>query len=99
MASRTALAPCQGRTFQDPQQPAANWGETHLGAYSVPVSTREILLVERNPLKIMVPPGRLELPRPCGQQILSLPRLPIPPQGLRKTKDLEIIATERTWST
>ena len=29
----------------------------------------------------MVPPGRLELPRPCGQQILSLPRLPIPPQG------------------
>ena len=31
----------------------------------------------------MVPPGRLELPRPCGQQILSLPRLPIPPQGHR----------------
>lgn len=30
----------------------------------------------------MVPPGRLELPRPCGQQILSLSRLPIPPQGL-----------------
>ena len=30
----------------------------------------------------MVPPGRLELPRPEGQQILSLPRLPIPPQGL-----------------
>ena len=30
----------------------------------------------------VVPPGRLELPRPCGQQILSLPRLPIPPQGL-----------------
>ncbi len=31
----------------------------------------------------LVPPGRLELPRPCGQQILSLPRLPIPPQGHR----------------
>ncbi len=28
----------------------------------------------------VVPPGRLELPRPHGQQILSLPRLPIPPQ-------------------
>src|SRR5262245_18806821 len=25
--------------------------------------------------------GRLELPRPCGQQILSLPCLPIPPRG------------------
>ena len=31
----------------------------------------------------MVPPGRLELPRHCWQQILSLPRLPIPPQGHR----------------
>ena len=29
----------------------------------------------------MVPPGRLELPLPQGKQILSLPRLPIPPQG------------------
>lgn len=29
----------------------------------------------------MVPSGRIELPRPYEQQILSLPRLPIPPQG------------------
>jgi hypothetical protein len=29
----------------------------------------------------MVPSGRLELPRIYIQQILSLPRLPIPPQG------------------
>ncbi len=34
----------------------------------------------------MVPPGRLELPRPQGQQILSLPRLPVPPQGLSHPK-------------
>jgi site-specific DNA recombinase len=39
----------------------------------------------------MVPPGRLELPRPCEQQILSLPRLPVPPQGLPGA----IIATGR----
>jgi hypothetical protein len=32
-------------------------------------------------LIFLVPPGRLELPRPCEQQILSLPRLPVPPQG------------------
>lgn len=31
--------------------------------------------------KKVVPPGRLELPLPCGKQILSLPRLPVPPQG------------------
>ena len=30
---------------------------------------------------IMVPLAGLEPARPCGQQILSLPRLPIPPQG------------------
>jgi hypothetical protein len=29
----------------------------------------------------LVPPGRVELPLPFGKQILSLPRLPIPPQG------------------
>ena len=29
----------------------------------------------------MVPSGRIELPRPYEQQILSLSRLPIPPQG------------------
>ena len=34
--------------------------------------------------KILVPPGRLELPHSCEQQILSLPRLPIPPQGPKK---------------
>ena len=28
--------------------------------------------------------GRLELPRPCGQQILSLSCLPIPPRGRRE---------------
>ena len=30
-----------------------------------------------------MPPGRLELPLRCRKQILSLPRLPIPPQGHR----------------
>ncbi|CFX13863.1 conserved protein of unknown function [Candidatus Filomicrobium marinum] len=30
--------------------------------------------------KVMVPLARLERARPCGQQILSLSRLPIPPQ-------------------
>ncbi len=29
----------------------------------------------------VVPPGRLELPRPCRQQILSLPRLPFRHRG------------------
>jgi hypothetical protein len=29
----------------------------------------------------LVPPAGLEPARPCGQQILSLPRLPIPPRG------------------
>jgi hypothetical protein len=29
----------------------------------------------------VVPPAGLEPARPCGQQILSLPRLPIPPRG------------------
>ena len=33
----------------------------------------------------MVPREGLEPPRPKGQQILSLPRLPIPPQGLALT--------------
>src|SRR5688572_9413914 len=28
----------------------------------------------------LVPPGRLELPRPCGHWILSPTRLPVPPQ-------------------
>jgi hypothetical protein len=31
----------------------------------------------------LVPPAGLEPARPCGQQILSLPRLPIPPRGRR----------------
>jgi hypothetical protein len=30
---------------------------------------------------MLVPPAGLEPARPCGQQILSLPRLPIPPRG------------------
>jgi hypothetical protein len=32
-------------------------------------------------VRLLVPPGRLELPLRCRKQILSLPRLPIPPQG------------------
>lgn len=32
----------------------------------------------------MVRLARLELARPCGQQILSLQRLPIPPQAHNK---------------
>lgn len=35
---------------------------------------------------VLVPPGRLELPLRCRKQILSLPRLPIPPQGPRAAR-------------
>src|ERR1700741_3531970 len=35
----------------------------------------------RNLLILLVPLAGLEPARPCGQQILSLPRLPISPQG------------------
>ena len=34
---------------------------------------------------VMVPLAGLEPAHPCGQQILSLPRLPIPPQGQAAT--------------
>ena len=34
----------------------------------------------------MVPLAGLEPARPYGQQILNLPRLPIPPQGLRQAE-------------
>src|SRR5262249_35421281 len=37
-----------------------------------------------NPVISLVPGGRLELPRPCGQRILSPPRLPVPPS--RRTR-------------
>ena len=41
-----------------------------------------------SPLKEkMVPPVRLERTRPCGQQILSLPRLPVPPRGPETPRD------------
>jgi hypothetical protein len=36
--------------------------------------------------KFVVPLAGLEPARPCGQQILSLPRLPIPPQGHRAVR-------------
>lgn len=42
----------------------------------------------------MVPSGRLELPRPYEQQILSLPRLPIPPQGPTLRVDTSMIYCE-----
>ena len=35
---------------------------------------------------MMVPPVRLELTLPCGNQILSLARLPVPPQGPRAAR-------------
>ena len=35
--------------------------------------------------------GRLELPRPCGQQILSLPCLPIPPRGRAGGRRVELL--------
>jgi membrane protein YqaA with SNARE-associated domain len=45
-----------------------------------------------------VPPGRLELPRPLRQQILSLPRLPVPPQGHRRAIILATAPTSmRQW--
>ena len=34
-----------------------------------------------------MPPGRVELPRPCGQRILSPSRLPVPPQGPRASSE------------
>jgi hypothetical protein len=36
--------------------------------------------------KELVPLARLERARPQGQQILSLPRLPVPPQGQRERR-------------
>lgn len=41
----------------------------------------ELYIIKLN----MVPMGRLELPRPCDQRILSPQRLPIPPHGQRTT--------------
>src|SRR4051794_1449969 len=50
-----------------------------------------------NSLIWLMPPARVELARRCRQQILSLPRLPIPPQGLPE-ESARIILTERLWS-
>src|SRR4051812_20522990 len=41
----------------------------------------------------MVRTGRVELPFPCGSQILSLVRLPIPPRSRRAVFRLRITAT------
>jgi hypothetical protein len=58
-----------------------------------------ISLIENlaNSLNLLVPPARLELARRCRQQILSLPRLPIPPQGL-PGESARIILTESPGS-
>src|SRR4029077_3501369 len=47
----------------------------HFGHSRVPVRPRwpPILLIS------LVPGGRIELPRACGQRIFSPPRLPVPP--------------------
>ena len=39
------------------------------------------IAIPANPLILLVPPAGLEPARPQRQQILSLPRLPIPPRG------------------
>ena len=43
--------------------------------------------------RLLVPAGRLELPRPCGQQVMNLSRLPIPSQG-RLEQLLELFDAE-----
>ena len=63
------------------QSPAAEVNECERNAWRLIVPARYAPFV--------VPRGRFELPRPCGQPILSRPRLPVPPprrDGANRTR-------------
>ena len=76
---------CTGNRTGGSNPPLSAIVKCKTNAHSFTRSTISKNIVENFPLAFMVPSERLELSCPCERQILSLLRLPIPPQRQLRT--------------